>query len=73
MAYHRKNVTDELLNSFGPLWEDLNTDNHWIPFYRFAFLLRRIVLSAAIVLFDQVCFQLFAAYFQSLLMIITIG
>jgi hypothetical protein len=73
MIYHRKDVTDELQTSFAPLWEDLDTDNPWIPFYNFAFLFRRILLSAAIVLLSNLCFQVFAAYFQSLLMMITIG
>jgi hypothetical protein len=73
MIYHRNNVTATLQEKYGPLWEELDTENPWIPFYRFAFLFRRIVLSVAIVLFNQICFQLFAAYFQSLLMIITIG
>ena len=73
MIYHREDVTDELHHSYGPLWEDLDTNNHWIPFYRFAFLFRRILLSAAIVLCKNLCFQIFGAYFQSVLMIITIG
>ena len=51
----------------------MDLDNRWIPFFRFAFLIRRITIAVAIVLVEKLCFQLFLAFFQSTLMIITVG
>ena len=64
---------DEDRQRFWTLYEDLDFSNTWLPFYRFVFLLRRILIAVAVVLVQKLVFQLFIAFFQSTLMIITIG
>jgi hypothetical protein len=44
------------MKKFSPLYEDLDMENRWIPFYRFAFMVRRITIAVAIVLVDKLVF-----------------
>ena len=58
---------------YSSLYEDLDLKNRWIVFFRFAFMLRRIIIAIAIVLFEKLIYQLILGYFQSTMMLITVG
>lgn len=58
---------------FWVLYEDLDLENPWIPFYRFVYMLRRVIIAIAIAVVRHLVFQIMLAFFQSTLMIITVG